>query len=383
MARTTCRQAGLLLAFSVGVSSVGMSSFGVSHAETSHSGHAGASTAAKQVWPRLRTDTNASPIPAWTKAEMAEGLARCNAMLAKLDVIVVPADPVREGECGSPAPVQLISVGRNPQVSLSAPMVMTCDMVVALHNWMKSDVQPASRELLGSQIVRMEVMSGYSCRNAYGRKKTRLSEHGRANAVDIRAFVTQSGETVELLASWGPTERDTKARVAAAAAAAKVEAARLDAITREAEKSQAKFDTARAKNQAPAPAVPQAGAKEQVIAQDAPAAAIEPVANKGVSGILRDMSAPGLRGSIGEHLLRAQLPASGTLALTPPAQLGGPKGASHSEAAPASGKSRFLRRIHAQACKTFGTVLGPEANEAHRNHFHLDMAERPLGNFCE
>ena len=32
----------------------------------------------------------------------------------------------------------------------------------------------------------------------------------------------------------------------------------------------------------------------------------------------------------------------------------------------------FLRVIHASACKRFGTVLGPEYNAAHRNHFHLE-----------
>jgi hypothetical protein len=39
-------------------------------------------------------------------------------------------------------------------------------------------------------------------------------------------------------------------------------------------------------------------------------------------------------------------------------------------------KTQFLHAIHQSACKIFGTVLGPEANKAHRNHFHVDMAER-------
>jgi hypothetical protein len=46
-------------------------------------------------------------------------------------------------------------------------------------------------------------------------------------------------------------------------------------------------------------------------------------------------------------------------------------------------RAAFLRDIHAGACRIFGTTLGPEANEAHRNHFHLDMIERrrPLCDF--
>jgi hypothetical protein len=34
----------------------------------------------------------------------------------------------------------------------------------------------------------------------------------------------------------------------------------------------------------------------------------------------------------------------------------------------------FLRTLHASACKRFGTVLGPDYNKAHANHFHFDMS---------
>ncbi len=42
-------------------------------------------------------------------------------------------------------------------------------------------------------------------------------------------------------------------------------------------------------------------------------------------------------------------------------------------------EQRFLRVIHASACKRFGTVLGPDYNAAHRNHFHLEQGSGP---FC-
>lgn len=37
-------------------------------------------------------------------------------------------------------------------------------------------------------------------------------------------------------------------------------------------------------------------------------------------------------------------------------------------------EQQFLRRLHQSACKRFGTVLGPDYNGAHANHFHFDMA---------
>ncbi|MBX8485394.1 extensin family protein [Pseudomonas cichorii] len=36
-------------------------------------------------------------------------------------------------------------------------------------------------------------------------------------------------------------------------------------------------------------------------------------------------------------------------------------------------KGRFLRLVRDGACKNFSTVLGPEYNAAHRDHFHVDV----------
>jgi hypothetical protein len=60
-----------------------------------------------------------------------------------------------------------------------------------------------------------------------------------------------------------------------------------------------------------------------------------------------------------------------------PSRLGGPKPPVYiGPPVAADAKTDFLRAVHRSACKTFNTVLGPEANNAHLNHFHLDLAER-------
>lgn len=35
-------------------------------------------------------------------------------------------------------------------------------------------------------------------------------------------------------------------------------------------------------------------------------------------------------------------------------------------------KSVFLKQVHSRACDYFGTVLGPDYNQPHENHFHFD-----------
>jgi hypothetical protein len=39
-------------------------------------------------------------------------------------------------------------------------------------------------------------------------------------------------------------------------------------------------------------------------------------------------------------------------------------------------KAAFLREVRDGGCRLFPTVLSPDYNAAHRDHFHLDMASR-------
>ncbi|MBL0924834.1 MAG: extensin family protein [Sphingomonadaceae bacterium] len=43
------------------------------------------------------------------------------------------------------------------------------------------------------------------------------------------------------------------------------------------------------------------------------------------------------------------------------------------------GRSAFLRAVRDGGCDYFSTVLSPDYNDAHKDHFHLDQAQRPGG----
>lgn len=46
-------------------------------------------------------------------------------------------------------------------------------------------------------------------------------------------------------------------------------------------------------------------------------------------------------------------------------------------------ESKILRRIHASACGTFGTVLGPKSDRYHQDHIHVDTARHRNGSYCK
>ena len=45
-------------------------------------------------------------------------------------------------------------------------------------------------------------------------------------------------------------------------------------------------------------------------------------------------------------------------------------------------EAAFLRRVRDGACGTFGTVLSPDYNAAHADHFHFDQEVRGFGGVC-
>ncbi|HRK18473.1 MAG TPA: extensin family protein [Hyphomicrobiaceae bacterium] len=343
-------------------------------------------------WPKVLPKPNAPPpVPEWTEAEIAAERARCTALLKGSDIVAIPASPIRENECGAAAPVEIVSVGRNPQVAFSPPALVTCDMAVAMSRWV-GEVQPVARKFLGAEMARIDVMSAYSCRNAYGRKGGRLSEHGKANALDIRGFTFVNGVASDVLDDWGPTGRDIRAQVAAAKAAAKkAEAERAATATLRGTQPPVSDKTSPAVAANP-PARQESGTG--VVASDPSAAA--PVISQGFAPPAVSI---GPRDATGIRIGGDRQGSDRGVGLSPVpgviGRLGGPKpdltapgptlvSAPRRDAPSASDKRmQFHRAIHGIACRIFGTVLGPEANEAHRNHYHFDLAERRSSSFCE
>jgi hypothetical protein len=202
-----------------------------------------------------------------------------------------------------------------------------------------------------------------------------MSEHGRANALDIKGFVTAQSLETGPLADWGMTERDIRAVVAAQLAADKAAAERRVASA----------------NAQPATADPQTKVAklEKAGEETSPPAA---VAGLAAAGALKNPFGQRLDTIIEGLAPVAEAPRADTgrgvaaFAFSAPSRLGGPKpqGADSPKILDAStAKALFLRAAHNSACQRFGTVLGPEANDDHRNHFHLDMAERPIRRICE
>ena len=127
---------------------------------------------------------------------------RCSRLLLRnIDV----SKPIRDGQCGSAAVVQLKRVGATAPVEISPPATLNCRMVVKLHQWVETSLQPAARETFNAPVRRLVNASGYTCRNRYGSRAAtaKISEHAFANALDVSAIVLADGRNVDVLSNWG------------------------------------------------------------------------------------------------------------------------------------------------------------------------------------
>ena len=323
------------------------------------------------------------PTVPWTDAEIAAANAACETALKDVALDYEKLPPIKEGLCGAPAPILVKSIGSDPKVAIDPPATMTCALAAGLASWLKTKVQPDAKAMLGTQVVKLRNATSYSCRNRYGSATTPLSEHALANALDVSDFVFASGDHITVLDGWprlatvAPPPAPGPSRVAAVTGSLlKVsQAATPTSLPVAARNSAIAVTRIKANPFVPAPpqeAKPPAAKSEVASVQEAPAESI----------VAKTKSNP--------FVAVAPAQAATPQAATP--QPTTPQDATPAEALPqdqtpeqmlAERKSAFVKEVHDEACSVFGTTLGPAANEAHKNHFHLDMKARKRTGFCE
>jgi hypothetical protein len=286
-----------------------------------------AAAAATPPTPDGATPAAVPPPDVWTPAQLAAGLRQCLQLLTPTGADIVIEEPMKHGQCGTPVPLELRSVGSPAEkVEFHPAPTMNCRLAAELSSWVEKVLQPAAQQVLGSRIKQIIGASSYSCRNIYNNPKLSLSEHATGNAVDIVGFVTADGRTITVSKGWGVTERD-------------VAEAKKKASEKAAAKGPAKDAEKELEGEAPA---------------RPPTPSIEQIGKKAEAKE---------KGRLSKASFKQESPK------VPAADAKTPAAASTKEMA-------FLKRVHSGSCTLFATVLGPEANEAHRDHFHLDMKVR-------
>lgn len=130
------------------------------------------------------------------------------------DIAVAPSIPNIHGPngCGGTDLVRLeaIVLPDKHKVAVVPPATLRCPMATAIAAWVRTDVAPLAGSL-GSEPVELVELGSYECRTFNGVAGAHLSEHGRADALDVRGFELADGRSILLTDRSEP--RDLRERL--------------------------------------------------------------------------------------------------------------------------------------------------------------------------
>lgn len=166
-------------------------------------------------WPAAPSRTEAPlvgglvdrPIDGGTRAAVireSAALQQCMAQLTAARVTFRPVpDRASSATCGLSAGGAL-----GPDMGTTARMApgdieMTCRTALALSIWRRQSLEPAAREILGSDVVQIDHMGAYACRNVNnGGVSNRISAHAQAAALDFSGVRLRDGRRITVRGDW-------------------------------------------------------------------------------------------------------------------------------------------------------------------------------------
>ena len=111
-----------------------------------------------------------------------------------------PQPPITgPGECAATDVVNVNAVllPGNQRVVFSPIVTLQCSMAEAVAHWIRDDVAP-TLDSLGMSLRGIETLESFGCRSFNGISGAKLSEHGHANALDVRSLKLANGTIIEL-----------------------------------------------------------------------------------------------------------------------------------------------------------------------------------------
>jgi hypothetical protein len=138
--------------------------------------------------------------PAEQAAPAAPQLSACRTALTE-EIAIAPSIPDIHGAggCGGTDLVRLeaIVLPNKHRVAVTPAATLRCPMATAIADWVRTDIVPLT-EKLGSEISALDNFDSYECRGFNRIPGAHLSEHGRANALDVRALKLADGRSISL-----------------------------------------------------------------------------------------------------------------------------------------------------------------------------------------
>ena len=118
--------------------------------------------------------------------------------VAGITGVSIPPIPSKVSGCGLEDGVKVTAVSGIP---LSIPATVDCATAKALKTWVDKGIVPAVGNR-GGGVARLELAGSYTCRARNNQKGSKVSEHGRGRAIDLKGIRLANGKVITVLDGW-------------------------------------------------------------------------------------------------------------------------------------------------------------------------------------
>jgi hypothetical protein len=135
--------------------------------------------------------------------ETPERFRQCLTMMRAEGSQVEPLpDRTFANGCSATSSVKLVAIGI-PVTNLGA---VKCTLAAPFARWVRHDVPQLATRWLGGYVTKIESFGSFACRPVNNQAGNGLSEHGRANAIDIAAFQLSGGRRITVRDGWNSAD---------------------------------------------------------------------------------------------------------------------------------------------------------------------------------
>jgi hypothetical protein len=123
----------------------------------------------------------------------------CDLRLARIATIVPMPRLIGPGACGGGDMVRVDAVllPDNKRIEIRPEPYLRCEMAESLAAWIRDEAAPRL-EKAGASLRRVETYDDFECRGRNRVIGAKLSEHGKGNAIDLRAFTLDDNRAIGL-----------------------------------------------------------------------------------------------------------------------------------------------------------------------------------------
>ena len=141
----------------------------------------------------------------------------CQVALAKVAEFKPLPVLIGPGDCGADDAVEMnaIALPDQSKVAVSPPAIMRCPMAQQVADWVRDDVAPTLKGL--PPLRGLDNLASYDCRGRNNVHAAKVSEHGRADALDVHDFKLADGRELGLTDVNMPKEWREAVRASACA----------------------------------------------------------------------------------------------------------------------------------------------------------------------